>query len=87
MQTYKPSGICAEEIKFEIKNGIIQKLEFIGGCNGNLAGISALVEGEAVDKVAKKLAGITCRNGTSCPDQLSKLLEKLVAKEKIKKAN
>ncbi len=87
MRTYKTSGICAEEIKFKIKNGIIQKIEFVGGCNGNLAGISALVEGEKIDKVVEKLSGITCRNGTSCPDQLSQALEELMAKARMKKAN
>ncbi len=78
METFKTSGICAKEIRFKINDdNIIEKVEFIGGCNGNLSGIAALVEGNKVEDVAKKLEGIACRNGTSCPDQLSKALKKL----------
>ncbi|WP_027338811.1 TIGR03905 family TSCPD domain-containing protein [Halonatronum saccharophilum] len=79
MESFKTSGICAKEIKFDINDeGIIEKVEFIGGCNGNLAGIAALVEGNKVEDVANKLEGIACRNGTSCPDQLSKALKELI---------
>ncbi len=78
MQIFKTSGTCAREIRFKINDDkVIEKVQFIGGCTGNLAGISALVEGERVEAVVDKLAGIICRNGTSCPDQLSKALKKL----------
>ncbi len=71
-------GTCAKEIKIKINDSkIIVKVEFVGGCDGNLLGISNLIEGEKVDKVIDKLSGIVCRNGTSCPDQLSKALSKL----------
>ncbi|MCK8828550.1 TIGR03905 family TSCPD domain-containing protein [Natroniella acetigena] len=81
MEVFKTSGTCADEIRFEIEDGVIEKVDFVGGCNGSLAGIAALVEGQPIEKVAEKLKGIACRNGTSCPDQLSKALQDLVAKE------
>ncbi|WP_018249249.1 TIGR03905 family TSCPD domain-containing protein [Orenia marismortui] len=78
MKVFKTSGVCAREIRFKINDkNIIEKVSFIGGCNGNQSAISALVEGQTVKEVANKLAGIECRNGTSCPDQLSKALKKL----------
>ncbi len=78
MYTFKTSGTCAKEIKIKINDGgIIEKVEFVGGCGGNLTGIASLVEGEKLEKIKDKLAGIICRNGTSCPDQLSKALNNI----------
>ncbi|MCK8818199.1 TIGR03905 family TSCPD domain-containing protein [Natroniella sulfidigena] len=77
METIKPDGICPKEIKFEVEDGVVKEVEFSGGCSGSLAGIANLIKGQPVDEVADKLAGITCRNGTSCPDQLSKALRKV----------
>ncbi|MEW9095044.1 MAG: TIGR03905 family TSCPD domain-containing protein [Clostridiaceae bacterium] len=76
MYTYQTSGVCAKKINFDIKNNKIASVEFIGGCNGNLKGISTLLEGMEVEEAIKKLKGLTCgpRN-TSCPDQLSRALE------------
>ena len=76
--TYKTSGTCSVEINFDIEDNKIYNLEFTGGCNGNLKGISALVEGQDKDEVIKKIKGIKCgyRN-TSCPDQLAKALESI----------
>ena len=77
-KTYKTSGTCSVEINFDLEDNKIHNLEFIGGCNGNLKGIAALVEGQDKDEVIKKLKGIKCgyRN-TSCPDQLAKALESI----------
>lgn len=70
---YKTKGTCSREIDFEVENGIITKIGFLGGCNGNLQGISKLVVGMPVTEVIEKLEGIDCGGkGTSCPDQLSK---------------
>ena len=75
--TYQTSGVCAREIQFEIENGTIQNVCFIGGCNGNLKAIAKLVEGKNAEEIAALLKGNTCgpRN-TSCADQLSKALTK-----------
>lgn len=76
--TYEPRGVCSREINFEVENGIVTKLKVIGGCNGNLQGISKLVEGMKVEEVIKKLKGIDCKGkGTSCPDQIAKALEEI----------
>ena len=79
---FKPSGVCSREMIIELDGEIIKKLTIVGGCAGNTAGISNLVEGMNIDEVIKKLKGIPCgvRN-TSCPDQLAKALEEI--KEKI----
>lgn len=81
METYKTSGVCAREIQFEIEDNKIQSVNFIGGCPGNLVGISALVKGMNVEKAIETLKGIDCRTkGTSCPDQFSKALEAYLQK-------
>ena len=83
MKTYRPENVCTEEIKFKInEDNIIEYIEFKGGCKGNLSGIAALVKGSKVDNIINKLQGITCQNGTSCPDQLVKALIKATNSEK-----
>ncbi|MCE5222315.1 MAG: TIGR03905 family TSCPD domain-containing protein [Clostridium sp.] len=75
MYSYKTSGVCSSTINLEIKENIVENVEFVGGCAGNLLGIGQLVKGMPVDEVIAKLNGIDCkRKGTSCPDQLSKAL-------------
>ena len=75
MFSYKTSGVCASNINLEISNNIVEKVEFVGGCAGNLLGIGQLVQNLPVDDVITKLKGIDCRGkGTSCPDQLTKAL-------------
>ena len=74
--TYKTSGTCCREIAFEIENGKVKNVQFFGGCNGNLKGISALVEGQDVDEVIARVEGIRCGSKvTSCPDQLAQALK------------
>ena len=69
---YKPKGICPSLIEFDIKNDVIEDVQFIGGCDGNLKGLSRLIKGMNVSEAATRLAGISCgRKRTSCPDQLS----------------
>lgn len=75
MQTYTTYGTCARQIQFEVENNIVTHVIFIGGCPGNTQGIAKLVVGMHMDDVIRKLKGIMCRNGTSCPDQLAKALE------------
>ncbi len=75
--SYIPSKTCSTEIKFEIENNKVKNVRFTGGCNGNLKGISALVEGMDCIEVIKKLSGIKCGfKQTSCPDQLAEALSK-----------
>lgn len=75
MITYKPSGVCARKINFEIIDGKLHNVVFEGGCPGNLLAIGKLVEGQDARKIAEMLAGNDCRGrGTSCADQLSKAI-------------
>ncbi|SET10152.1 TIGR03905 family TSCPD domain-containing protein [Anaerobranca gottschalkii] len=76
---FKPQGVCSQEIVIEVKDGIVVKVEFIKGCTGNVQGIARLVEGRRVEEIIEKLSGIQCRNGTSCPDQLARALQGVVA--------
>lgn len=75
MFIYHTKGTCSRQIILDISDDIIKDVKFIGGCSGNLQGISKLVIGEHIDNVIRKLKGINCRNNTSCPDQLAKALE------------
>lgn len=72
---YKTKGTCAREIIFEVENGIVKSVKFVGGCMGNTQGIGALVKGMKVQDVIDRLEGIRCGfKPTSCPDQLAKAL-------------
>ena len=75
MYEFKTSGTCSQRILFDVENGKVKNVQFIGGCNGNLKGIAALVEGMDVDTVIERVRGITCgMKKTSCPDQLAQAL-------------
>lgn len=83
---YQPKGVCSKMMQFRIKENIIHDVEFVGGCAGNLIGISSLVKGQKIEDVILKLQGIPCGSRpTSCPDQLTKGLNAyLQVKETIK---
>ena len=73
---YVTRGTCATAINVEVENGVIQSVEFVGGCHGNTQGVAALVKGMDVEEAISRLEGIDCRGrGTSCPDQLAKALK------------
>ena len=73
---YKTKGTCSQKIFFDIEDGKEKNDQFLGGCNGNLKGIGALVEGMNVDDVIARLEGTKCgMKSTSCPDQLAKALK------------
>ena len=75
MYEFKTSGTCSQRILFDIEDGKVRNVQFIGGCNGNLKGIAALVEGMDVDTVIERVQGVTCgMRKTSCPDQLAQAL-------------
>ena len=77
---YKTQGTCSQRILFEIEDGKLKNVQFIGGCNGNLKGIGALVEGMDIDEVIARLEGTTCgMKSTSCPDQLAQALKEVKA--------
>ncbi len=72
---YKTSGVCAAKIVFEVDEGIVHNVRFIGGCSGNTQGVAKLAEGMTRDELITRLEGIRCgMKSTSCPDQLAKAL-------------
>lgn len=76
--TFIPKGVCPSQIKFDVTDGILTKVRYTGGCNGNLQAVSALVEGMKIEDVIKKLEGIHCGfKKTSCADQLTQALKEI----------
>lgn len=79
--TYYPQGVCSKQIDFEIDNGKLHNVRFVGGCNGNLKAIGRLVEGADASQIASLLRGNDCGGrGTSCADQLSKAISEALNK-------
>ena len=75
---YKPTGVCSQNIEFDIEDNKVKNVHFIGGCNGNLQGISRLIRGMKVEEVIQKLEGVRCGSKTtSCPDQLCHALHEM----------
>lgn len=79
--SYKTSGTCSREIHFELDDeNKLRNVGFVGGCNGNLQGVSKLIEGMDAEEVVKRCGGIRCGfKETSCPDQLSRAIKKALA--------
>ena len=76
--SYRTEGTCCQAFDIETEDGKIKDVQFYGGCNGNLQGISHLVEGMKIDDAISKLKGIRCGfKQTSCPDQLARALEEI----------
>ena len=74
--TYRPRGVCSQLMEIETEDNKIVSLRVMGGCDGNLQGISRLVEGMEVEEVIRRLEGVRCgRKATSCPDQLAQALK------------
>lgn len=79
---YRTKGTCSQRILFEIDDGKVHNVQFIGGCSGNLQGIGRLVEGMAATEVIERIQGIRCGfKPTSCPDQLAKALKEALDQE------
>ena len=73
---YNPRGVCSRQFVFDIEESKIVNVRIIGGCPGNLLGISALLKGMDVDDAIERMKGIRCgAKPTSCPDQIAKGLE------------
>ena len=79
--TYKTKGVCSRQINLEISDdGVINRVEFIGGCNGNTKGVGALCVGQKAEEVISRLEGIKCGSkSTSCPEQLAFALKEALA--------
>ena len=74
--TYKTQGVCASKIEFEVTDGIVENIRFIGGCSGNTQGVAKLANGRKVEEVISLVEGLRCGfKTTSCPDQLAQALK------------
>ncbi len=77
---FQPKGVCSRQFTFELEGTKIVSLDVVGGCNGNLKGISSLVKGKEIDEIINALEGITCGpRATSCPDQIAEALKQFKA--------
>ena len=82
--TYRPKGVCSQQMDLEINGTKIEKLVVTGGCSGNLKGISRLVAGMEIDDVIARLDGTLCGfKPTSCPDQLAQALKAYKAENNL----
>lgn len=79
--TRKNKGVCSLSTTVEISDdGVIESVQVVGGCNGNLKGISALIKGMKADEAVSRLKGITCgQKKSSCPDQIALTIEEALA--------
>ena len=76
MIKYNPRGVCAQEFRIEVEEGVVRSIEIMGGCHGNLQGIARLVKGMKVEDVIARIEGIRCgMKSTSCPDQIAQALK------------
>ncbi len=80
---YKPNGVCSREMRFEMDKDIVRSVTIVGGCPGNLLGISRIIQNKTIDEVVDAFKDVRCgAKSTSCPDQIAKAL--LEYAEKIK---
>ena len=77
---HRNSGVCSSAVQFEVQDGHLKNVHFVGGCNGNTQGVAKLAVGMRAEDVIARLRGINCNGrGTSCPDQLSNAIEEALA--------
>ena len=80
--SYQTKGVCSRRIEIDVEDGIVAKVEYLGGCSGNTQGVAALVRGMKVEEAIERLSGIRCgMKSTSCPDQLSEALREYLAQK------
>ena len=76
---YTPKGVCSKAMEVDVENGVIREVRVLGGCSGNLKGISSLLVGMKVEDAIARMEGIRCGlKPTSCPDQLAQALKQAV---------
>lgn len=79
---YNPKGVCSMKISFDLEDGIVRNVKFLGGCNGNTQGLSRLAEGKKAEEIISALEGIKCGfRATSCPDQFALAIKNALNKE------
>ncbi len=82
--TYRPRGVCSQQIDFDLDNGKLHDVRFVSGCNGNLKAIGRLLEGQEATEAVRILKGNTCgMRNTSCADQLALAVEAALAETDV----
>ena len=80
--SYRPQGVCSRLINFDVTDGKVSDVSFVGGCDGNLKAIGKLVEGHDAEEVINILKGNTCGyKPTSCADQLAIALKQAMEQQ------
>lgn len=78
--TRKNEGVCSRSTKVIIEDGIVKDVEIVGGCNGNIKGLIALVKGMNAQEAVERMQGIKCGfKATSCPDQLALAIKEAIS--------
>ena len=72
---YTPEGVCSQKITFDLVDGYVHHVQFVGGCSGNTKGVAILAEGMEAREVAYRLKGLPCHGANSCPNQLALAVE------------
>ena len=73
---YRPKGVCSREMRFDLDQDVIRKVDIVGGCPGNLMGISRILQGKHIDEVIRSFEGVRCgMKPTSWPDQIAQALK------------
>lgn len=81
---YRPKGVCSQEMRFEMENDVIKSVTIVGGCAGNLLGISRIIKDKKISEVISAFEGVRCGiKPTSCPDQISQVLKAYAAQHDI----
>lgn len=81
--TYYPRGVCSRQMDVTVESGIITDAKVIGGCSGNLQGITRLIRGMDAEEAIARMRGIRCgAKSTSCPDQLSFAIERALNEDR-----
>ncbi|MBR4030325.1 MAG: TIGR03905 family TSCPD domain-containing protein [Clostridia bacterium] len=76
---YSPKGVCSMKISFDLEDGIVKNVKFLGGCSGNTQGVALLAEGRPAEELVSLLKGIKCGfKQTSCPDQLAEAIQSAI---------
>lgn len=77
-KTFIPTGVCSRQYEITVSDGKIDRILFVGGCDGNLKGIASLLQGMDVEDAAQRMSGLRCGDKqTSCPDQIARALREM----------
>ena len=75
---YRPQGVCSRQYHIAARDGVIESIQIVGGCDGNLKGIASLLRGMKIEDAIERMSGVTCGSKpTSCPDQIARALRQL----------